>query len=154
MSFLKIRNCGLAISVLFLAACQTTPQIRTYIPWRSFEINQECIRKAIDATPGIEFEKQEDHDGGTCIVRRDCWKMHYLTYYRLKDTKTDASAYILFSEYWDGTNSLEDVSKAAPKKDFTPEDRAALLKAQNDLNETIHKICRDAGQPHRPSEGH
>ena len=142
-----------ATALSILLGCTPSPQIRTYIPWRSFEVNQDCVHKAIDATPGIEFIKEEEKYGGTCVVKVDCWRWHYTTYYRIKDSKTDASSFVQFTEYWDNSNALEDISKAASEKGFSPEDRASLLKAQADLNESILKSCRDAGKPYQPVEG-
>jgi hypothetical protein len=129
---------------VFIAGCDTVPVVRSDIPWMGSKINQDCVRKAIEGTPGITFERQEARmSTGFCAIG-ECGMKFFTIFYTVNSNTKYKQAFVRFTESNKGRISVEDLAVGTVYEGLPPNDRAGFEKAQMELGAAISKECPEA----------
>jgi|GEM_PF-3619651 len=139
---------------LVLNACDTVPIVASTVEWKSSKPDQDCIRKAIEATKGIQFVRQEAREvGKDCVaITGECDKRLYETYYDVEENKGHAHvAVVRLTETRSGKmRSLDNRAVGGFGTKFSDSERAGFEKAIRNLNQSIQKFCAAAGSASDP----
>lgn len=134
------------------ASCDTMPIVQSEIPWGSSIVDQNCVRKAVSATAGIKFERQEvkSMDDSICPID-PCLKKIYATFYTVLENKKYKSAYVKFYENTNGKiYEVRNYGSGAINTPLPEEEKAGFKSALASLNIQIQKFCPDAGMASEP----
>lgn len=143
-------NLILSIASLFLISCDPIPMVRSDIPWGASWPDVQCIKKAVDRTPGIKFESEEGPD----VMQdcRGCEKRIFSVHYSVVGNSQYKMAQVKLFEAPMGQGRRLKNYAMGRMGDFSfPEtDEKGFKKAIRALNESIQKTCPGAGIASEP----
>jgi hypothetical protein len=132
------------LGFLILASCDTVPMVRSKVPWNGAVIDQGCVRKAIESTPGISFEREEINESTGFCIAGDCDLKTFISYYVVSSNTEFKLADVRFIQTSKGHLRVEHFAAGRINGSFTPADKAGFEKAQTDLSRTIAKNCPES----------
>jgi hypothetical protein len=127
-----------------LASCDTVPMVRSSVAWNGTVVDQACVRKAIEATPGVSFEREDNHESTGFCIAGDCDLKTFISYYVVNSNTEFKQAVVRFIQTSKGHLRVEHVAAGRINGNFTPEDRTGFEKAQTDLSRAITKNCPES----------
>ncbi len=120
------------------------------MPWSDRLKDQECIRRAIEATPGVVFKEQSAHTSSAYCIMGDCPDRKYWNWlYEVTHNQNLKDAYVRVSLSEKGIYRFQNFSVGLINEKMSDEDRAGFQKAIELVNRSIKDRCIE--NPRDPS---